>query len=74
MLIKNAKLLDGRVVNIKVEGEKITCIGDCRGDEVIDAENKLVIPPYFNMHFHLDRAFTSVRNIAVLYGKVWEEI
>jgi cytosine deaminase len=38
MLIKNAKLLDGRVVNIKVEGERITCIGDCRGDEVIDAE------------------------------------
>ncbi|MFP3163944.1 MAG: amidohydrolase family protein [Acidianus hospitalis] len=71
MLIKNAKLLDGRVVNIKVEGERITCIGDCRGDEVIDAENKLVIPPYFNMHFHLDSAFTSVRNIS---GTLWEGI
>ncbi|BDC18867.1 amidohydrolase family protein [Acidianus sp. HS-5] len=71
MLIKNAKLLDGRIVNIKIEGEKITCIGKCTGDDVIDAEKKLVIPPYFNMHFHLDSAFTQVKNKS---GTLWEGI
>ncbi|WP_338604666.1 amidohydrolase family protein [Sulfolobus tengchongensis] len=72
MLIRNAKTLDGRLVNIKIENEKISCIGECKGDdEIIDAESKLVIPPYFNMHFHLDSAFTRVVNNS---GTLWEGI
>ncbi|MEJ2776440.1 amidohydrolase family protein [Sulfolobaceae archaeon RB850M] len=72
MLIKNAKLLDGRIVNIKFN-EKIECIGECFSDdnEVIDANRKLVIPPYFNMHFHLDSVFLQVKNES---GTLWEGI
>lgn len=72
MIVKNAKLLDGRIVNIKIDGERISCIGQCEGDEEeIDAEYKLVLPPYFNMHFHLDSAFTNVSNKS---GTLWEGI
>ncbi|MEM0305245.1 MAG: amidohydrolase family protein [Saccharolobus sp.] len=71
MLIKNAKLLDGRKVNILIEGDSISCIGECKGDDVIDAEGKLVLPPYFNMHFHLDSAFTFTMNKS---GTLWEGI
>jgi len=72
MLIKNAKLLDGRVVNIYVENGVISCF-NCKSsdDEVIDAENHLVIPPYFNMHFHLDSVFLPVLNRS---GTLWEGI
>lgn len=72
MLIKNAKLLDGRVVNIYVEDGVISCF-NCKSsdDEVIDAENHLVIPPYFNMHFHLDSVFLPVVNRS---GTLWEGI
>jgi len=72
MLIKNAKLLDGRIVNIYVENGVISCF-NCKSsdDEVIDAENHLVIPPYFNMHFHLDSVFLPVVNRS---GTLWEGI
>ena len=72
MLIKNAKLLDGRIVNIYVEHGVISCF-NCKSsdDEVIDAENHLVIPPYFNMHFHLDSVFLPVVNRS---GTLWEGI
>ncbi|AAK42880.1 amidohydrolase [Saccharolobus solfataricus] len=70
--IRNAKLLDGRIVDVGIEGEKIVCLGECEdNDELIDAENKLVIPPYFNMHFHLDSAFTKAVNKS---GTLWEGI
>ncbi|ADX83827.1 amidohydrolase family protein [Sulfolobus islandicus] len=70
--IRNARLLDGRIVDIGIEDERISCLGKCRGnDELIDAEKKLVIPPYFNMHFHLDSAFTKAVNRS---GTLWEGI
>ncbi|PVU77585.1 amidohydrolase [Sulfolobus islandicus] len=70
--IRNARLLDGRIVDIGIEDERISCLGECRGnDELIDAEKKLVIPPYFNMHFHLDSAFTKAVNRS---GTLWEGI
>jgi len=63
-------------VDVKVEGEKITCLGECGGDEeVIDANRKMVVPPYFNMHFHLDSAFSSLRhNARNKTGTLWEGI
>lgn len=70
--IRNARLLDGRIVDIGIEDERISCLGECRGnDELIDAEKKLVILPYFNMHFHLDSAFTKAVNRS---GTLWEGI
>jgi len=72
MLIKNAKLIDGRIVNIYIENGVISCF-NCKSfdEEVIDAENHLVIPPYFNMHFHLDSVFLPVINKS---GTLWEGI
>lgn len=72
MLIKNAKLIDGRTVNIYVEDGIIKCF-NCKDsdEETIDAENRLVLPPYFNMHFHLDSVFLPVVNKS---GTLWEGI
>ncbi|QIW25182.1 amidohydrolase [Sulfolobus sp. S-194] len=72
MLIKNARLLDGKIVTIYIEDGVINCF-NCRerDDEIIDAENHLVIPPYFNMHFHLDSVFLPELNKS---GTLWEGI
>ncbi|AAY80429.1 amidohydrolase family protein [Sulfolobus acidocaldarius] len=72
MLIKNARLEDGRIVDIKIDGDKITCIGNCeREEDVLEANGKLVLPPYLNMHFHLDSVFTKAENQS---GTLWEGI
>ncbi len=72
MFIKNARLLNGKVVDIRIDDDTITCIGSCeKDDNVLDAQGNLVIPPYFNMHFHLDSAFTQVVNKS---GTLWEGI
>lgn len=70
-IVKNAKLLNGRKVSIGIENGIITCVGECKGEELVDAGGKLVIPPYFNMHFHLDSVFLPVQNIS---GTLWEGI
>jgi len=70
-IVKNAKLLNGRKVSIGIESGIITCVGECKGEELVDAGGKLVIPPYFNMHFHLDSVFLPVQNIS---GTLWEGI
>ncbi|ARM75375.1 amidohydrolase family protein [Acidianus manzaensis] len=71
MLIKNAKVNE-KIVSICIENGKISCLNcECPTDEVIDAENHLVIPPYFNMHFHLDSVFLPISNKS---GTLWEGI
>nr|WP_240931331.1 amidohydrolase family protein [Acidianus sulfidivorans] len=72
MLIKNAKLIDGNIVSICIENGIISCINcNCPTNEIIDAQNHLVIPPFFNMHFHLDSVFLPVVNKS---GTLWEGI
>ncbi len=72
MKVKNARLLDGRKVEIGVEDGRISCIEEkCSGDGEIDAMGGLVIPPFFNMHFHLDSVFSGNDNRS---GTLWEGI
>ncbi|WP_149528919.1 amidohydrolase family protein [Sulfuracidifex tepidarius] len=73
MKVKNARLLDGRKVEVGIEDGRITCLKEsCEGDnESIDAEGGLVIPPFFNMHFHLDSVFSGNENMS---GTLWEGI
>ncbi|ERH06290.1 MAG: dihydroorotase related cyclic amidohydrolase, partial [Halonotius sp. J07HN4] len=56
MLLTNAELVDGRSVDLRVDGEQIAAIEatlDPRADEsVIDAEKKLLLPGAIDAHVH----------------------
>lgn len=60
-VIKNAYLQDrDRVVDIAIDGGKITAIGDpgsATGETEIDAKENLVSPGFVDSHKHIDRAF-----------------
>lgn len=59
LLIKNGMVVLGDSLenaDIYIEGSKIVKVGrdiDCAADKVIDAENKLVLPGFVDMHCHL---------------------
>lgn len=59
LLIKNATAVIGDSLeesDIYIEGSKIVKIGkdiDCAADKIIDAENKVVLPGFVDMHCHL---------------------
>ena len=56
MLFTNAKLIDGRIVDLRIDGEQIAAIEatlDPRADEqVIDADNRLLLPGAIDAHVH----------------------
>lgn len=53
MLIRNARL-DGRVIDLRLDGERITEIGPgLRGEELFDAEGATVLPGLVDHHLHL---------------------
>ena len=56
MLLTNAKLVDGRSVDLRIDGEQIAAIEttlDPRADEsVIDADRKLLLPGAIDAHVH----------------------
>ncbi|GAB6860544.1 dihydroorotase [Haloplanus litoreus] len=54
MLVRNARLADGRVRDVRVEGERITAVGtdlDATG-EVIEARERLLLPGAVDVHVH----------------------
>ncbi|GAB3325449.1 dihydroorotase [Haloplanus salinarum] len=54
MLVRNARLADGRVRDVRVEGERIEAVGaglDAAG-EVIDARERLLLPGAVDAHVH----------------------
>ncbi len=63
LLIKNGRIItaaDDYVADIFIENEKIKLIGKnltVTADQVIDAQNKLVIPGGIDPHVHLDMPF-----------------
>ncbi|NON62299.1 cytosine deaminase [Acidianus sp. RZ1] len=73
LVIRNG-LLNGRVNDIAINEGRIIKIGKVieRGEEEIDARGRLVLPPFFNMHFHLDSVFTLTRKNSS--GTLWEGI
>jgi cytosine deaminase len=61
--IKNARLVNGRVVDLVAENGRWTRIGPELGvaAEAIDADGQLVTPPLVDCHLHLDSALTAGR-------------
>ncbi|WP_018387000.1 amidohydrolase family protein [Ancylobacter sp. FA202] len=58
LLVKNARLPDGRSgIDIACEGGRIVAVEpgiEAEAGRVIDADGKLVAPPFIDPHFHMD--------------------
>ncbi|HWE83143.1 MAG TPA: N-acyl-D-amino-acid deacylase, partial [Gaiellaceae bacterium] len=64
LVVRNARLLDGRLVDLAIEGGRFTAIGqalDLDGAETIDAAARLVTAPLVDCHLHLDASLTAGR-------------
>jgi cytosine/creatinine deaminase len=57
LVLRNARLVDGRTVDIGMAGGKFVHVGDPlepMAAEVIDASGRLVTAPFVDAHFHMD--------------------
>jgi cytosine/creatinine deaminase len=64
LIIRNARLLDGRLLDIAVQGKRFARIGpslELDAANVIDAEGRLVTAPLVDCHLHLDASLTAGR-------------
>ena len=64
LIVRNARLLDGRLLDIAVEGERFARIGpslELDAASVIDAEGRLLTAPLVDCHLHLDASLTAGR-------------
>jgi cytosine deaminase len=64
LVIRNARLLDGRLVDLAIDGDRFTGIGadlDVDAGETYDAEGRLATPPLVDCHLHLDASLTAGR-------------
>jgi cytosine deaminase len=64
LIVRNARLLDGRLLDIAVEDARFARIGpslDLDAPRVIDAEGRLVTAPLVDCHLHLDASLTAGR-------------
>ena len=62
--MRNARLFDGRLVDLAAEGGRWTRIGEtlaADGAAEIDAEGRLASPPLVDCHLHLDASLTAGR-------------
>jgi cytosine/creatinine deaminase len=62
LLIRNARLLDGSLVDLFADDHRWTRIGTdlaADGATEIDAEGRLVTPPLVDCHLHLDASLTA---------------
>jgi cytosine/creatinine deaminase len=64
LLLRRARLVDGRVVDIRLADERIAAVGDLElqaGEDTIDLDGYLVLPAPAEPHAHLDKALTADR-------------
>jgi cytosine deaminase len=64
LIVRNARLLDGRLLDVAVEGARFTRVGpslELDAARVIDAEGRLVTAPLVDCHLHLDASLTAGR-------------
>jgi cytosine deaminase len=62
LVVRHARLLDGRLVDLLAEDGRWTRIGEsipADGAEVVDADGRLVTPPLVDCHLHLDASLTA---------------
>ena len=75
LVVRNAKV-NGKIVDIGVKNGKIEKIGkvDEKGEIEIDANEKLVSPPFVDPHVHLDAILTVGDPRYNMSGTLWEGI
>lgn len=76
LVIRNVRL-NNEIVNIAISNGKIIKIAKEiheKGIEEINANGGLALPPFFNMHFHLDSALTMGDPRLNESGTLWEGI
>ena len=64
LLVRNARLIDGRLLDLAVDGSRFTRIGPSLGLDAtttIDAGGRLVLAPLVDCHLHLDASLTVGR-------------
>jgi cytosine deaminase len=64
LLVRNARLLDGRLLDIAMQGSRFTRVApslDLDAATVIDAGGRLVTAPLVDCHLHLDASLTAGR-------------
>src|SRR5579859_3767123 len=64
LIVRNARLLDGRLLDISVEGTRFVRIGpslELDAASAIDAAGRLVTAPLIDCHLHLDASLTAGR-------------
>ena len=64
LVVRNARLADGRVVDLVAEGGRWTRIGEaipCDAARVLDADGRLASSPLVDCHLHLDASLTAGR-------------
>src|SRR5690242_20777709 len=62
LIIRNARLLDGRLLDMAAEDAHFVRFGpslDLDAASVIDADGRLVTPPLVDCHLHLDASLTA---------------
>src|ERR671926_1550063 len=63
-VVRNARLLDGRLVDLASTDGRWTAIGDSLqidAHEELDVDGRLVTPPLVDCHLHLDASLTAGR-------------
>src|SRR3954453_14016367 len=64
LVVRNARLLDGRLADLLADAGRWTRIGetvDADGAQELDADGRLVTPPLVDCHLHLDASLTAGR-------------
>ncbi len=64
LIVRNARLLDGRILDIAAEGGRFVRLGpslDLDAASVIDADGRLLTAPLVDCHLHLDASLTAGR-------------
>jgi cytosine deaminase len=60
LVVRNARLLDGRLVDLGIEDGRFVAVGgQVDGTKVIDAGARLVTAPLVDCHLHLDASLTA---------------
>jgi cytosine deaminase len=64
LIVRNARLADGRIVDLAAAGGRWTHVGESAasdGAQELDAGGRLVTPPLVDCHLHLDASLTAGR-------------
>jgi len=65
MLLRNARLVDGSILDVAIHDDRVAAIGHglAAGAEEtsLDLEGRLLLPAPAEPHTHLDKAFTAER-------------